>query len=166
MAVTYEPIASQTLSSAANSVTFSNIPDTFTDLSLVISSASTATPCGQHFRVNGDTGSNYSNTGLYGNGSSALSNRWSNQTFGWAGNTSTDLKTGDPQSAVVQFMNYANTNVNKTVLTSYASASAEVVRIVNLWRSTAAITSITLLTTTANNFASGSTFSLYGIKAA
>jgi hypothetical protein len=61
-------------------------------------------------------------------------------------------------------MSYTNTNVYKTVLTAAARAGTGVDRIVGLWRSTSAITSVTLFTPDAD-MASGTTLSLYGIKA-
>lgn len=62
-------------------------------------------------------------------------------------------------------MNYANTNVYKTGLGSVQSTQWDSTKTVGLWRSTAAITSVTYFTTGAN-FTVGSTFSIYGIKAA
>ena len=67
---------------------------------------------------------------------------------------------------MVSINNYSNATTYKTVLwrdnsNTYVAAQA------GLWRSTSAITSITLSTnSSATNFASGSTFSLYGILAA
>ena len=68
-------------------------------------------------------------------------------------------------------MSYANTSVNKTRLWRYRSVTSaggngEVGGLVGLWRSTNAITSIEVSAFNAVNFKSGSTFSLYGIKAA
>jgi len=60
-------------------------------------------------------------------------------------------------------MNYANTTTNKTILSRSNAADKGVMATVSLWRNTAAINSITLLAS-ANNFATGSTFSLYGVK--
>lgn len=166
---TYEPIASQTLGSSAASVTFSDIPATYTDLVIVCSVKSTgaASSAGGSMRVNSDTGSNYSQTILYGTGSAAGSIRAANvdrmRVFG-------DIPTTGEQVAVIGVMSYANTSVYKTVLVRYGSAiSGDTVGgIVGLWRSTSAITSLILYSNDAgaDSFASGSTFSLYGIKAA
>lgn len=161
MAVTYEPIASTTLGSAASSVTFSDLPGTYTDLIVVF--GGTAAGTGYiSVRVNSDTGSNYSSTLLRGSGSAASSARYSSQTemFVSQGNT---LSTG-VSDAVVMLMSYANTNVNKTLLTSAGNAGIEVNRGVSLWRSTSAITSVTLLGS--QNFSSGTTISLFGVRAA
>ena len=162
MPATYEPIASTTSSSSASSVTLGSggtIPGTYTDLVLIINGAGSGL-INCWGRGNGDTGSNYSYTDLFGDGSSAGSVRASNVSYFYIGSLNTD------QSMMqVHFQSYANTSVNKTMLVADARAGAYVQRLVNLWRSTSAITSITLLTST-GNFANGTTFSLYGIKAA
>jgi hypothetical protein len=65
----------------------------------------------------------------------------------------------------VHFMNYSNTTTNKTVLGRSSAASGFVEAAVGLWRNTSAITSITA-TTGGQSYQTGSTFTLYGIKAA
>lgn len=162
MTVTYEAIATTTLGSNQASYTFSSIPGTFTDLVLVSrgTTAAGGTDRGLLFRVNSDTGSNYSYTNLDGNGTSASSDRGSNDVFGIAG-----LISSSTQSvSIAQFFNYANTTTNKTILARGNNAGARVRASVSLWRSTSAINSITIFDS-ANDLSSGSTFTLYGIKA-
>jgi hypothetical protein len=161
VASTYEPIASHTLGSAAASYEFTSIPGTFTDLIIVFGGSAAGTGY-ISVQVNSDTGSNYSSTLLRGTGSAASSARYSSQVEMYVsqGNTlSTDVS-----DAVLMLLSYANTNVFKTVLTSAGNAGIEVDRGVSLWRSTSAITSVKLLGS--QNFSSGSTFSLFGVKAA
>jgi len=62
-------------------------------------------------------------------------------------------------------MNYANSTTNKTVLSRGNNTGNHTIAYVGLWRSTAAITSM-LLGTTGSTWMAGSTFTLYGIKAA
>jgi len=62
-------------------------------------------------------------------------------------------------------MNYSNTTTYKTGLVRANSAASGTDAIVGLWRSTAAITSIVATHDTAQ-FATGSTFTLYGIASA
>jgi hypothetical protein len=79
---TYVALDTQTLGSAAASVTFSSIPQTYTDLVLVINGYS-INDVDWRFRMgNGsiDSGSNYSGTYMYGDGSGASSYRESNVT--------------------------------------------------------------------------------------
>jgi hypothetical protein len=158
---TYEPIASQTLSSTASSVTFSNIPGTYTDLVVVLAFIDSARFV--NIRFNSDSSSNYSRTALRGNGSTASSFRGSSLTelYGEA------YAVGDPfGNCVVQVMSYANTNVFKTVLIADANASQNVQRTVGLWRSTSAIDTVAIIGSGANTLQSGTVLSLYGIKAA
>ena len=65
-------------------------------------------------------------------------------------------------------MNYSNTTTNKTVLARGNRASSGVVAQVGMWGNTSAITSITIdnVDSASANFVAGSTFTLYGIKAA
>lgn len=157
---TYEAIATTTLGSAATSVTFSSIPSTYTDIIIVVS-GTTASGTGISLRYNSDTGSNYSDTYVYGNGSSAISGRNTGQNVGYVGY----LNTGQGDS-IIQVMNYANTTTYKTAIGRGNQAGVLTVARVMLWRSTAAISTITIGTDTAINISSGTTFSLYGIAAA
>lgn len=169
MPATYEPIASTTLGSATGVVSFASISGTYSDLVAVITGlgATGSTLYGFRIRVNDDSASNYSNTLLAGDGSSATSNRESSvASTGISWNGIFDSTRG----AVIRlhFQSYANTNVYKTILGEMA-ASTLVGRSVGLWRSTSAITKISFALGGGFpdlNFASGATFSLYGIKAA
>ena len=76
----------------------------------------------------------------------------------WSNNQYTATKT--------QFQNYSNSTTYKTVLSQGGNSDNYVFEWINLWRSTAAITSMELKVDDASNFASGSTFTLYGIAAA
>jgi hypothetical protein len=160
---TYEAIATQTLGSAAASVTFSSISSTYTDLMLVINGDAIGGNNNIVFRIgNGsvDTGSNYSFMGVFGYSTTAGSSRGSNATkggfCGWGTNQST---------VIYQFMNYSNTTTNKTILGRGADTAIVDAR-VTTWRSTVAINRIQIFMDNAENLKSGSTFSLYGIKAA
>ena len=161
MPKTYEPISTQTLGTAVASVTFSSIPQTYTDLVMVEQGTSNAGNNNLTFRVNGDAGSNYSRTTLFGTGSVAGSSRGSNSTEGYANAVATTIS--DNQ---IHIFNYANTTTYKTFLTKGGYSAGQVVMRVNLWRSTAAITSLFLACDGGNSFASGTTFNLYGILGA
>lgn len=159
---TYEAIFTETLGSTAASVTFSSIPSTYTDLVLVAAAIGTG-DLQIYGRVNGDSGANYSNTFLAGNGTSASSIRQSNVNS-FQGDYYLAVS-ADGGLTTYQFMNYSNTTTNKTILARSGLGNKGTNAIVNLWRNTAAINSI-VLTTSTSTFAIGSTFSLYGIKAA
>jgi len=158
---TYTPIASQTLSSAAASVTFSGIPQTYTDLVVIISAIkSGSNSSGIGWQANGDTGSNYSVTSMYGFSGGAGSDRGSNATFASVGRVGTSQST-----SILNFQNYSNTTTNKTCLARGNTLGGQDITIANvaLWRNTAAITSLVFTLADASNFNSGATFNLYGI---
>jgi len=165
MATTYEPIATQTLGGAQTDVTFSSIPATYTDLVLIINAGSSA-GADANFRLNGDTGSNYSRTILTGDGSAASSSRTSSAVVGRLNfNAYPNGGAGDT-IIIAYFMNYTNTTTYKTVISRANNTGLGTDEVVNLWRSTAAINSILILSTSTPTFIGGSTFTLYGIKAA
>ena len=170
MATTYEPIATTTLGSAQASYTFSSISAAYTDLVLVASAKSSLTTTTQvKLTFNGDTTTNYSWTRLIGDGSAASSARGTTQAYVEVGYIAGNSGTVQPDMFILNIQNYSNATTYKTFLSRWQSmnaANAYVAAVVGLWRKTPeAITSITLTPTSAN-FDTGSTFTLYGIKAA
>ena len=160
---TYSPIASVTLSSAQSSVTFSGIPQTYTDLVVVLSVKGTAS--GNDIDVSGqfnsDTSSNYSWTRIYGTGSAAGSQRGSSVAYLRIGNMAgSGYSSYSPMILNVQ--NYSNITTFKTMLGRPNNPDRIVDGYVNLWRSTSAITSFTVLASS-GSFDTGSTFNLYGV---
>ena len=66
---TYTSIATYTVTgSTLASYTFTSIPQTYTDLVLVMQGGDTPVANNQYFRVNGDSGSNYTYVTVQGNG--------------------------------------------------------------------------------------------------
>jgi len=161
---TYTPIATTTLGSATPSYTFSSISGSYTDLVLVAAMQRTGSAANCLIRVNGDSGSNYSFTFLYGDGSAADSSALSNQN-----QMQMDSRSYPPASGfnnmIANFQNYSNATTYKTVISRSNETSGGTEAFVNLWRNTAAITSIEVRIGS-GNFATGSTFTLYGIAAA
>jgi hypothetical protein len=163
MPSTYDKIEAKTLGSATSSVSFTVIPATYTDLVLVSVTKSTT---GNNTRLtfNNDASALYSNTSLGGTGSSAVSRRDSGVTFmrlDWDGyNQTTEFNVH-----VTNVQNYANTTTFKTAITRSGSAPTGVDALVGLYRSTSAINRLDVIAST-GNFDTGSTFTLYGIKAA
>ena len=159
---TYTPIATTTLGSTA-SYTFSSIPSTYTDLILVLGSVTFSSGGNPQIQYNGDTATNYSNTDLYGNGTSASSTRNTSNNYINVGFSATNGSSTEPSTIIVQVMNYANATTYKTLLGRGNRAGGETQTNVGLWRSTSAITSLTV------KVASGSmtgTATLYGIASA
>lgn len=163
MASTYEKISSTPLS-GSSTYTFTSIPSTYTDLVLVLGSLTFSSGGNPQIQFNGDTATNYSNTDLYGNGTSAGSTRNSSNNYINVGFSATNGSSTEPATIIVQVMNYSNATTYKTLLGRGNRAGGEVQTNVGLWRGTpAAITSMTV------KVGSGSmtgTATLYGIKAA
>lgn len=160
---TMTPIATNTLTTAAASVTFSNLPQGYTDLVLV-SNAGGSTAINMWIEVNSDTGTNYSVTRLSGNGTSASSDRKTSATkFEMTGQSY--VADAIEFNAIVQFQNYSNTTTNKTIIGRMNLAAGGVDATVGLWRNTSAINTINVRTSS-GTFDSGSSFTLYGVKAA
>jgi hypothetical protein len=162
MPATYDPIATQTLSSAAASVTFSSIPATYTDLVLVFNGTSLAASY-LSLQYNSDTGNNYSVTLMRGDGTTASSTRYSSIDQIYASITNTLQTT--ISNVFFQIQNYSNSTTFKTSLSRANQSTNATEAGVGLWRSTAAINAIKILSPNAN-FATGSVFTLYGIKVA
>lgn len=160
---TYAQLATVTLSSAVAQVTLSSIPSTYTDLILVSNDLLAQYTT---IRVNGDSSNNYNNTYLYGNGTSVTSVNDAGDSVIWGSWGSIGVSTGIART--MQFMNYSNSTTYKTMLSRFSNAatSGSTEAFVSMWRSTAAINSITIGQGASTTFAAGSTFSLYGIAAA
>ena len=163
---TLTPIATQTISGSPTSVTFSSIPSTYTDLVMVISAALSSTN-DIGIRLNGDTGTNYSRTILYGTGSAAGSVTGGGANQGQIEYYGTANTTLGGSVITLNLMNYSNTTTYKTILCRSNNASLGVDAVVNLWRSTAAINQIEFKPYTGSmTWVTGSTFTIYGIAAA
>jgi hypothetical protein len=164
-------ISSQTLGSAAASVTFSSIPATYTDLVLRMSGRSDSGSNQTDFYVtlNSDTASNYSTVTLRGEGNAAYSDIFSNitplfrDTFIVGGNA-TASTFGSAEMYIPSYTVSQNKPISVMSVTENNIAST--VRMVagaSLWRNNSAINSIKI-ETIGSNMVSGSSFYLYGIK--
>lgn len=161
MTSTYSTIATTTLGSAQSSVTFNSFSG-YTDLYIIVNS----TAAGNQnilLRFNSDSGTNYSYTRITGQSGGANSNRESSIDAINLYNSSASLN-GVMATTIVQVQNYANTTTFKTVFSRGNGGTNETNAQVSLYRSTSAITSLTFSIFT-TNFSTGSTFTLYGIKA-
>lgn len=155
---TYIPLQTITLSSTATTVTFGSIPNSYKDLVLVINAAANSAVATVGVRFNSDSGNNYSWVSMVGNGSSATSSNSASTNvalIGYTLNTTTWVSRA-------QVMDYSATDKHKTILSRTDNAGAETTAIANRWASTSAVTSLQV-SAASNSFASGSTFSLYGI---
>ena len=169
MPSTYTLISSNVLTSSAASVTFSSIPSTYTDLVIRCSTRSDVSGA-ILVELNGDSSTIYSTTRLRGDGSTASSGRTSsaaNLYFGLntpstaTANTFTSQEIYIPNYTVSQNRVSSNFQVAEN---NSATTSVYIDLQAGLYTSTTAITQIKFLHGSANNYAAGSSFYLYGIK--
>jgi len=171
MPATYEPIATTTLGSAATNITFSSIPATYTDLRLVLvarSDRAINSIDSVYFQVNSNTATNYSNTLLYGDGSVQSYRESSASQILAASIPASGATSGIFGLLIIDIFSYAG-STNKTFLcdsSGDSNGSGRTQRAVALWRNTAAITSTKVYPAFGTNFITGTTATLYGIKAA
>jgi len=157
---TYTPLATVTLTSSASSVTFSSIPATYRDLILVITGSLATTPGDLSLRFNSDSGSNYSYVRMSGSGSATNS----------SADTATRAFISGFQRAATNWISinhifdYAQSK-HKTMLSRFDDSAQGTNAIATRWANTSAITSILINEASGFSYASGSTFSLYGIEA-
>ena len=159
---TYTPLATTTLGSSSSSITFSSISGSYTDLVLVMNRKQNV--AGAYFiglRYNSDSGTNYSGTGVGGTGSSTFSYRDSNISSARVGYGDTGWG-----NTIVNIQNYSNSTTYKTTISRNNNPAADLSGIVTLWRNTAAITSIEIISQSGSTLETGSTFTLYGILSA
>lgn len=156
--VTYKQISSQVLSSAANTITFDNIPQTYKDLVLIlrVNGASLVYP---QFRPNGSSTSLLRNY-LTAGGTSIVGS--ADQPNGQLGENAIAGTGNQWAFSTLQISNYTSTTLPKNVLHRANRPSGGVDFQQIRWSSTAAITSITI-NTTGVNFGVGSGFWLYGL---
>jgi hypothetical protein len=159
--------------SGASSVSFTNIPSTYTHLQIrVISRNSRASTNFNNiaFQVNGDTGSNYSAHLLRGDGSSVIAApSTSASDIDFIIQSASGTNASVMGAFILDILDYANTNKYKTfrgLLGVDNNGSGYSGLMSGLWQSTSAITSIAFYPSTSGNITQNSQFALYGVKSA
>lgn len=173
----YDLLETQVLTSSASSVTFTGL-GSYTDYKHLQLRIVSRRPSGGSFltagswgmQFNGDTGSNYSWHRLLGNGSSVSSGGAGSSSYGPDNvvHAVPNSPTGSFGASVTDILDFSNTSKYKTIkVLAGATDSAETEIDLNSgsWQSLTAITSITIQERW-GSFATGSRFSLYGIKGA
>jgi hypothetical protein len=176
MPSTYEPIATTTLTTAAASISFTGIPQTYTDLVIVshVRGASSHHLYARWGNSAYDSGTNYSAVGLWTRTTSNSTGcerggdenyaRLTPFTYGVPSNTSVF------GTVVTHIQNYSNTTTFKSAIARTGSvgsssyAGSEIAAF--LWRSTSAINQIQFTIGNGANFTTDTTITIYGIKAA
>jgi hypothetical protein len=155
---TYDLIATTTLAASTSEVVFGALPSTYRDLVLVLNTKLTSSAGTIRIRLNGDSGANYSDVVMNGNGSATASNSRTGQTGAFAGSIGTS-----DTNTIVQIMDYSATNKHKTLLTRENEPANLVAARAARYASTSAITSVLVGNDAGQSFASGCTFNLYGV---
>jgi len=163
---TYDLLDSTTLASAASSVSFTSIDQSYGDL-VVVAEGFTATTSGfMRLRFNSDTGTNYPYVRMYGDGSTTGS---SAATLDGIMPTWIRWIDSVKSTFISSIMDYSATDKHKTVISRFnrvggdATSADGTGAVAARWSNTSAITTITVLSTN-NTLGAGSTFSLYGIS--
>jgi hypothetical protein len=157
-------IETKTLDTAVSTVSFTSIPQTFTDLLLLASTRSSRTGAAAFIGayINGTT-TNQSNRRLAGDGSTASSSGESNN---WSFISASAIDTASTFSNTSIYVpNYAGSTAKSFSLDSVSENNGTTARQIitaGLWNSTTAITSLQLIDPN-GNFVVGSVLSLYGI---
>lgn len=164
----YESIASVTVGSGGTAtVTFSSIPSTYTHLEVRALYGTSSATSSNLLRLNNDTGSNYARHYIVGSGSAASASAAATQTAGWFSDWGPGGVTTSPGAAVMQILDYTNTNKYKTVriLNGYDGNGSGYIGLYSaLWQSTTAVNRIDILAPTSGTITQYSSFALYGIK--
>ncbi len=167
MALQLFKIADYTVATPQSSVTFSSIPQGYTDLKICYSARSVVNgETAMNIYFNGSTTAVYDRRSLAGDGSTASSAVATSQAEIFAGRVpANDYTASTFGNTEIYIPNYTGSN-NKSVsfdsVSENNATTAYQVLIAGLWRNTSAITSMTLFIAGAN-IAANSTFTLYGI---
>ena len=174
MAATYTLISSQVLGSSTATITFSSIPQTYTDLvfkgSIRSDSAGLLTNR-PYIRWNGDTAANYSGTEIYGTGTTSSSYRRTSAVqqsiselgFDSAGNTSNTFTSFEMY--IPNYTSTASKQMNTILVTEQNGTTSNGLELwANLYVGTSAISSFAIYQDAGTNYSIGSSFYLYGIK--
>lgn len=166
MANTYVQIGSTITAGAGgtSSVSFTSIPQTYTDL--VIKFSSRNSDSSVRVRFNGTT-TGYSERLIYGSGTAAASTNTSVQTsLVWGVSNNTSTAAGTFSSGEIYIPNYTAATakcISMDSVTEANTTAADIYMDAGFWNNTAAITQIDLFGTGSPHFVQYSSFSLYGI---
>ena len=166
----YELISTAFGTGSSGTITFSSIPSTYKHLQIRLVSRTTSNNSGSYgslnFRFNSDSASNYSEHILMGDGSSVQSYANANTTrLGYllmGENSNPNIMPG----IIIDILDYASTSKNKTIraFEGVTGIGNRVDLTSSAWRSTSAVSTITITTDSFGNFSTTSRFSLYGIR--
>lgn len=158
-------IQHQELASTQASITFSSIPQTFTDLLVVTSLRSSRSAVAEQVLIslNGST-SSFTVRTLYGNGSSVASFTSARDTVNAPGATATANTFSNSSIYLPNYTSASNKSFSSDDVTENNGTESYQFIIAGLWSNTAAITSLALTPGAGGSFVQYSSATLYGIK--
>ena len=166
---TREIASTRVSGSVAASITFSSIPATYKHLLILLSGqCDNAAEQNLLMRFNGDTGANYHWQLMQGSGATAAASSSASQTAIIPGSVLGSAHTNRAGSSYIFIPEYTGTTWHKNSLSQGGRIKNDTANdfifqtFFGHWKSTAAITSITLLPAT-GNFQIGSIATLYGL---
>ena len=166
----FESIATVTVGSGGSpEIEFASIPSTYTHLQLRCMALTAAGGKVMVMRFNSDTGANYTWHFLNGQGSSATSGNATGNSYSRFFGQNIGTSTTNPTVAVVDLLDYTNTNKYTTMRSLAGSdnnGSGEVALESSLWLDTTAISNIKIRLNDGTNYAQYTHIALYGIKGA
>lgn len=169
MAVTYEPVVTATLGSAATELTVSNIPQTYTDLvvDVFVPPVPVATNIAMYINDNSSGSTECGFVTLFSNGSGVGSQRSYQHPY-FAMNYAATANTTYPTAYTLHFFQYARTDVRKSVIImsslDYAGSGASELR-EGMRNNNEAITKLRL-NASGQNLPVGTRVSIFGIAKA
>ena len=164
----FESIATVIVGSGGSStITFSSIPSTYAHLEVRALYGTSSATSTNLFRLNNDSGSNYARHYIVGSGSAASASGAATQTAGFFSDWGPGGVTTSPGAAVMQILDYTDTNKYKTVriLNGYDGNGSGYIGLYSaLWQSTTAVNRIDILAPSGGTISQYSKFALYGIR--
>ena len=156
-------------SSGSSTITFSSIPSTYTHLQIRGVYGMASTNSATKIQFNSDTANNYSYHYITGNGASTYTGASAPRDFMIITDETGNVMTTSPTAFVIDILDYTNTSKYKTIRNLVGwdgNGSGKIKFVSGSWRSTTAVTTITITDYSSANFTQYSHFALYGIKGA
>lgn len=158
---TGQRIAEALLTTAQAAISFGSIPQTYRHLLLVLQAQAGASSSNPALQFNGDTAANYSWSDIYSSGTSVVTSSAASATAlicGYGGTSNTA-----PSVAFVIIHNYAQITMYKLASALATNSTPGMALFGGIWKSTAAISSLSIIDSNAQAFQPGTLVSLYGL---
>jgi len=165
----YELISTTVLGSNTASVTFTDGGSwsnyKHLQIRMTARSISAVTEVAAQIRLNSDTGANYAFHYLLGGGSTPFAGASTSSTnisfYGMAGGSATANSFG---VGIIDILDYASTSKNKTLRALTGVGATKIGLGSGVWLNTAAVSSVLIYPEGTTSWATGSRFSIYGVR--